>query len=111
MWTLSGFGALTMGVAGLSKFVQQTAWLSRFENWGYPAWFALCIGLVEVLGAALLLVPRVAIWAASGLICIMVGALFTVLTHPGPVVWAPAALQLVIMVAIVVLRYIRRPTF
>ena len=108
LWTLSAIGAVSMGLAGLSKFIQQAAWQSRFEHWGYPAWFALFIGAVEVLGAALLLVPPVSMWAASGLLCIMVGAICTVLTHPGGFSVGPAVFQLVMMSVIAVLRYVRR---
>ncbi len=110
LWTLSAVGALTMGLAGLSKFIQQAAWQSRFENWGYAAWFALFIGAVEVLGSVLLLVPAVSMWAAFGLLCIMVGALYTVVTHDGSFGWAPAAFQIAIMASIVGLRYLRGNT-
>ena len=107
LWILSAIGALTMGLAGVSKFVQQAAWQDRFESWGYAAWFALFIGAVEVLGALLLLVPRVALWAASGLLCIMVGAIYTVLAHPGRFGWGSAAFQIAMLSAIAGLRYLR----
>ena len=52
-----------------------------FEGWGYPAWFALLIGVAELAGAIGLLIPRTTRWAAVGLGLIMLGAVFTHLTN------------------------------
>jgi putative oxidoreductase len=48
-----------------------------FESWGYPAWFAFVIGASEMAGATLLLLPRLATYAAVFLAVIMLGALAT----------------------------------
>ena len=63
IWILTIFATLTMGLAGLSKFTNPSQWHGRFLIWGYPAWFAPVIGGLEVLGAVLLLVPRMALYA------------------------------------------------
>ncbi len=77
LWILSVLQFLGMGVAGLSKF-QGDTWQVMFVGWGYPEWFAMVIGGAEMLGALLLLVPRVASYAAAMLIAIMLGAIWTV---------------------------------
>ena len=79
LWILSIFQLLGLGVAGLSKF-QGELWQNMFVGWGYPGWFALVIGGAEMLGALLLVVPRFASYAASMLIVIMLGAIWTVIS-------------------------------
>ncbi len=79
LWILSVLELLGFGVAGLTKF-QGEGWQNMFVGWGYTAWFALVIGGAEVLGALLLVVPRFASYAASLLIVIMLGAIWTVVS-------------------------------
>lgn len=80
LWLLTVLEWLGMGAAGLSKF-SGDGWQRMFEGWGYSAWFALFIGAAELGLATLLLIPRLTSYAAVGLIVIMVGAIFTVLTN------------------------------
>ena len=75
LWILSIFELLGIGVAGLSKF-QGEGWQNMFVGWGYPGWFALVIGGTEML----VVVPRFASYAASMLIVIMLGAIWTVIS-------------------------------
>jgi uncharacterized membrane protein YphA (DoxX/SURF4 family) len=104
LWTLTIIGALTMGLAGASKFTSATMWHSHFAAWGYPVWSASLVGALEIISATLLLVPRAALYAACTLIVLMLGALFTVLTKPGELGWTAALIQLTIMTTIAVLR-------
>ena len=83
IWFLVAVEFLGMGAAGYSKFGNPEGWMSMFEGWGYPPAFALVIGGLEMLGASLLWVPSLAAYSALGLIVIMVGAVGTVLIHPG----------------------------
>lgn len=83
IWILTVLDAAAMGLAGFSKFGNRELWASMFEGWGYPGWFAIVIGAGEIGLSILLLVPRLASYAATGLIVIMLGALGTVLLHPG----------------------------
>lgn len=53
----------------------------QFEAWGYDARLALVIGVVELLGAIGLLLPRTAGWSALGLGVLMLAAVGTHLTH------------------------------
>ncbi len=79
LWILTILELLGIGVAGLSKF-QGEVWQNMFVGWGYTAWFALVIGGAEMLGGLLLVVPRFASYAASMLIVIMLGAIWTVVS-------------------------------
>ncbi len=68
--------------AGLSKFAPQSGWEARFAGWGYPAWFVLVIGALEVVGVLGLWVPAVSRYAIGLLALILLGATYTNLTHP-----------------------------
>jgi uncharacterized membrane protein YphA (DoxX/SURF4 family) len=52
-----------------------------FVQMGYAAWFAIFIGICEVLGGIGVLIPRVAGLAAACLSVIMAGAVYTVVSH------------------------------
>ena len=77
LWLVTLLEAAGMGFAGWSKFGNAEGWTGMFENWGYPPWFAFVIGASEMAGAAVLLVPRLATYAAGFLAVIMLGALGT----------------------------------
>jgi uncharacterized membrane protein YphA (DoxX/SURF4 family) len=107
LWILTILGAVTMELAGFSKFASAALWQGRFAAWGYPAWFANAVGGLEMLAAALLCVPRVAPYAACMLAAVMLGALYTVLTKGSDLGWGAALVQLTVMSAIAVLRFWR----
>lgn len=52
--------------------------IANFERWGYPAWSMYLVGLVEVLGAVLLVFARTRFYGALVIAVAMAGA---VLTH------------------------------
>jgi len=55
-----------------------------FAHWGYPAWFATVIGILELTGAIGLLIPRTTRYAVLGLTLLMLGASYThVSNHEG----------------------------
>jgi uncharacterized membrane protein YphA (DoxX/SURF4 family) len=61
-----------------------------FTHWGYPAWFATLIGVLELTGAVGLLIPRITRYAILGLTVIMLGAAYTHLAnHEGIQVLRP----------------------
>ena len=103
--TLTILGAVTMGLAGFSKFGGAAAvWQSRFLAWGYPSWSSQVVGGLEMLAAALLCVPRAAPYAACALVAVMLGVLYTVLTKGPDVGWRAALTQMIVMSAIAALR-------
>jgi len=93
-----------MAGAGSAKFVRPDLWQGMFAEWGYPAWGAPVVGGVEVALALLLLVPRLARYAAGGLMVIMAGALVTVLVHHSALGWFAPVMHLVLLGAIIGLR-------
>lgn len=93
--------SLAFLAAGLPKFLPQSGWRERFAGWGYPAWFVLVIGLLEVAGVIGLWVPRLSRAAMTLLIAIMIGAAYTNLTHP-PI--AQALRPVIFLLLVVLLR-------
>jgi uncharacterized membrane protein YphA (DoxX/SURF4 family) len=88
VWVVVVLEMLSIGAAGFAKFAASEVWTGLFVGWGYPRGFTFVVGAVEVLGALALLAPRLASYAAGGLIVVMVGALATVLlndTQLGPI--------------------------
>ena len=66
--------------ASYPKLIGEEGVVAQFEAFGYAQWFRFAIGVVEGLGAVLLLIPRTATWGASLLMLVMVGALYSHLT-------------------------------
>jgi len=75
--SLAALLALVFLVAGGSKLVNPESAVESFARWGYAPWFVYVTGLVEVTGAALLLVARVRFIGAVLLGVTMIGAFFT----------------------------------
>ena len=77
-----------------------------FAHWGYPAWFATLIGVLELTGAVGLIIPRTTRYAVLGLTAIMFGAAYTHLAnHEGLQVLRP-----VIFLAVLwAIWWLRRP--
>jgi len=63
--------------AGLDKFSDTSGWAIAFRHWGYPRWFRIAIGVIEVGAAACLLWGRTAVIGAALVICVMLGAMTT----------------------------------
>jgi uncharacterized membrane protein YphA (DoxX/SURF4 family) len=62
---------------GLAKFSAHSGWAAAFSHWGYPVWFRVTIGVLEVLAAILVLLPRSAPFGAAIIIVIMLGGMGT----------------------------------
>ena len=62
---------------GYSKFSDSSGWASAFRGWGYPDWFRVTIGAVELLAAALLLWGRTAVVGAFLIVIVMLGGMGT----------------------------------
>src|SRR5262245_27815291 len=83
IWALAIFLALAFIRAGVSKLAggEAVRWAGRFAQWGYPSKAHYVIGVLELLGAVGLLIPKCRRAAAALLITIMVGALGTHAFH------------------------------
>jgi hypothetical protein len=60
IWFLQFLLAALFAIQGIMKLTGSSAWISRFNAWGYPDHFYLVVGLAELLGAIALLIPRLA---------------------------------------------------
>lgn len=78
LWVLQLLAAFAFFGAGYAKLSGAPEMVATFEQIGFGQWFRLLTGGLEVLGALLLLVPRLAGLGGLLLAGVMVGA---VLTH------------------------------
>jgi len=63
--------------AGWDKFDAASGWAKAFANWGYPVWFRILIGVLEIGATLLLLWPRAAAYGAAIIIVVMLGGMGT----------------------------------
>jgi uncharacterized membrane protein YphA (DoxX/SURF4 family) len=93
---------------GIQKLTQETSALRDFARWGYPLWFMLVIGAVELSSAILILIPRLA-FAGAALICLdMIGAVITTLRFAED---DRALLSLILLAIAVLISIARWPQF
>src|SRR5260370_40087687 len=84
VWVLQFLLAALFAIQGIVKLNGSPAWIARFRGWGYPDHFYFAVGLAELLGSILLLIPRLAKFRALLLIVVMAGATTAPFLHPGP---------------------------
>ena len=78
-WVLTVLLGLLFMVSSLGKLTGAAT--PMFDQWGYPAWFAMTIGVFELAGGIGLLIPKLARYAILGLTGIMIGAAYTHLAN------------------------------
>ncbi len=66
---------------GLAKFTAAEQWEADFVRWGYPASLVPVVGVVEILAAVAILVPRTRFYGAAAVIGTMVVASLTHFIH------------------------------
>jgi putative oxidoreductase len=97
----------SMTVAGMNMFVE------NFRHFGYPQWFRIVTGSLEVLGGIGLLIgiwlPWLAALASAGLTLVMLGAVLTHLRTRDPL--KKIALPMVLGVLAIVVAVSYWPTF
>jgi uncharacterized membrane protein YphA (DoxX/SURF4 family) len=84
-WVLRGAIALSFALFGGEKFSSSGEWPRMFAQIGLGQWFRYFTGVVEMVGAGLVLVPRAANIGLALLACTMAGAVVIhifVLHHP-----------------------------
>jgi len=106
LWIVTIAFGLAMLLAGANKFVQPAAWIERFQEWGYPGALSYVIGGLEVVGAVLFFVPRLATYAGAVIAVIMCGAAFTLVMNPGTL--GPPTIPLVNVIVFAGIAYARR---
>lgn len=103
VWVLCGLLAAEFVWAGGNKVFGSVA-AHGAEHFGYTEGFMRFIGLCELAGAAGLLVPRLSTWAASGLLLVLCGAVYSHLTHDPIADAVPAFVTLVLLGVVAWLR-------
>ncbi|MFL9865726.1 DoxX family protein [Paraburkholderia fungorum] len=97
--------AALFAVAGVVNLAGLGGVKRDFARWGYPAWFQLLCGALELLGAALLLGQQTRVFGLTLVGAIMIGALFTLLRNRESFRHlAPALIFSALIVATVALR-------
>ena len=81
IWIIGLWFAYRLIRMGIPKLIHGGMWTNAFEQWGYSAWFRVLIGVLEIIGGLLLLVPKVRHFGAMVLFVIMIGALITRLVN------------------------------
>lgn len=105
-WIVQVLLALLFLMMGGQKLMGAEEAAANFARWGYPGFMIYLIGTFEVLGAIGLLIPRLASLAALGLIVIMLGAVYTHISHGE---YSMAPVPLVVLLLLGVVAYLRRP--
>ena len=106
MWAVQILLAIFYVLAASGKLISRPQVIEMFRHWGFPDKFYLVIGALELLGAIGLLIPRIAGYAAAGLILLMIGAAVTHLVNgQGLQVLRP----LIFMLFLALIVFLRRP--
>lgn len=77
VWVVSALMFALFAFASSGKLMSDPRAVEGFHKVGYSDGFRLFIGTCEILGGIGVLIPRLAFWAASGLLLIMIGAMYT----------------------------------
>ena len=90
LWTVQILVCLAFIMTGVAKF-RAPFWIDGFARWGYPDWFRVTIGVLEIVGGLLIALPATASYATALLGGILAGAAATLLLHnenpAAPIVW------------------------
>jgi len=78
---LSIIFAVLFVMSGGFKLAGAEMQAQNFDRWGYPVWFMYLTGVLEIVGAALIFMPKTRFWGGLLLCIIMVGALGTHVMH------------------------------
>jgi uncharacterized membrane protein YphA (DoxX/SURF4 family) len=106
VWVLSGILAFMFLFAGGFKLSGAQTAIDNFAKWGYPDWFRIVTGLIEVTAAVLVLLPRTSFYGAALIVATMVGAVLTHVTHAET---GNIPLPLLLFVLAAILAYLRWP--
>lgn len=93
VWIATALLTVAFLLSGGTKLAGSQMHVDNFLRWGYPDWFRLVVGTIEVVSAVLLLLPRAAPYAAAALVVVMIGAVGThIVADEMPMAVAPAVL-------------------
>jgi uncharacterized membrane protein YphA (DoxX/SURF4 family) len=103
LWALQALLAFNFAFAAIGKFTGNEQIVATFDKIGAGDWFMYVIAVVELTGAAGLLIPRLSGLAALGFIGLMIGAAITEAAVGGLV-----AVPAVLLVLAAIVAYGRR---
>ncbi len=106
LWAVTLLSSVLFIAAAVPQIGDYGFFSERFEQWGYPGWFQLGIGIAEIVAAIFLIIPSTAFYAAGVLMVIMGGAVFTHLAL-GEAVYA--IVPAIMLLALGVIAWARRP--
>ena len=86
--------AVIFFLSGTAKLAGMDFEIQAFERWGYPLWFMYLVGVIEVMGAAGLIIKQLRALAAACLALFMIGPVVTHITHAE---WAMLMIAVMIM--------------
>jgi putative oxidoreductase len=108
LWIITLLLALVCLRSGWLKVTGNVFWVRDFHRWGYPDWFRIVVGIVELTSMALLLIPRLAGYGASLFAAVMLGAIFTHATHNES---SRLPFNLLLLALSLVIAFTRRPAW
>jgi len=85
-----------------SKLAGTEEMLAKFTSWGYQRWFMTVTGSLELLTGVSMFVPRSRKFAAFGVICIMLGAVYTHVVKEGMPGQSTAAAVIILLAGLVI---------
>jgi len=104
-WTLRIVLALAFAAAGAAKLAGAPPMIELFDKLGLGQWFRYVTALVEIAGAALIVVPRTALYGAALLAVTMACAIVAHFTIIGPSA-VPASILLLLNLVVI---YMHKP--
>ena len=84
LWVSSVARVGMIGLSGAHKLIDSGPWALHFTRWGVPTWLIPLVGVAEVVGALLLLIPRTAPIGGLLLAGVMLGAAVTHILNNEP---------------------------
>lgn len=87
LWTLQGVLAAVFAFSALPKLLVVDTVADSARVMGVGTWFLVAIGVLELAGAAGLLIPRLAGTAAACFVPLMVGAVITQVAYFSGAAW------------------------
>lgn len=77
LWFIKIVISILFLLASIGKLTSNESVIDMFREWGYFDGFHIAIGMLELILALLILIPRTSLYAAISLFIIMIGAFFT----------------------------------
>lgn len=75
LWVLIVLITLGVGIGGVLKLIKLPMFVANAESLNYSVAFSQFIGLMEIIGSIGLYIKKYRIWAALGIISILIGAI------------------------------------